>query len=401
MRMNKTVHKLRPSDYWRIGEHESWFAEMAAQGLHLKKMGIHFAKFDKGEPKKMRYRIDVSIKKKITPEQIKMYAESGWDYVTRYSFFHVFSSPEELNAPELHTDPAEQSYTLKELDKKLALNASIVVASMILIIGMLSAIWFLDGTPTFVMVESGAIQQSILAIFLGYSAYNSLQASSSIRALRRSLIEGKPIDHHAPWKKHYRLHSKIAFLFTVAVGLSAIIPFIQLVKMDTKTLPQANLDLPIVRLADVEENPALVRREPSYVSDNVDWGNRYTFDWSPLAPVQYETDEEGVVPGKMWEDGSGEYSPTIHTQVYQLNIPALADNLISDLIERYRYEDSREDFVETEHPDLDLLVVHEEKEKKEVFAFKGKAVMYVRYYGYADINSVIENLVEKINLVSK
>lgn len=398
--MNKTVHKLRPSDYWRIGEHESWFQDMAAKGLHLKKMGIHFAKFVKGEQKKMRYRIDVSIKKKITPEQIQMYAESGWDYVTSYNSFHVFSSPENRNAPELHTDPAEQSYTLKELDRKLALNAVIVVVSAILIIGMNSAIWFLDGTPTLVMVEGGAGQQLILAIFFGYTAYNSLQASISIRALRRKLIEGKPINHHAPWKKHYRLHSTIAFLFTVVVGLIAIIPFVQLVKMDTKTLSEANLDLPIVRLADVEDNLALVRGEPSYVNDNVDWGNRYSYDWSPLVPVQYETDEQGVVPGKMWEDGSGEYSPAIHTQVYQLRIPSMADNLISDLIERYRYEDSREDFVETEHSDLDLLIIHEKKEIKEVFASKGKAVMHVRYYGYANINSVIENMVEKITLIS-
>jgi hypothetical protein len=399
--MSNTVHKLRPSDYWRIGEHESWFSEMAAKGLHLKKMGMHFAKFDKGEPKKMRYRIDVSIRKTITQEQIKMYAESGWDYVTGYSFFQVFSSPEEINAPELHTDPAEQSFTLKELDKKLALNATITAVAMILIIGMLSAIWFLDGTPTFIMVDGGVVQQSFLAIFIGYSAYNSLQASISIRALRKKLIEGKPIDHHASWKKHYQLHSIVAFLFTVAVGLSAIIPFVQLVKMDTKTLPEADLDLPIVRLADVEENSALVREEASYLSDNVDWANRYSYDWSPLAPVQYETDEQGVVPGKVWEDGSGVYSPAIHTQVYQLTIPALADNLIADLIERYRYEASKEDFAETEHPELDLLIVHEEKEVKEVFASKGKAVMYVRYYGYADINSVTENLVEKISLISE
>jgi hypothetical protein len=401
MSLSRTVYKLRPSDYWKIGEHESWFADMADQGLHLKKMGIHFAKFVKGESKKMRYRVDVSIKKKVTPEQIQMYAECGWDYVTSYQCFHVFSSPEELNAPELHTDPAEQSYTLKELDKKLALNASIVVVGMILIIGMLSSIWFLDGTPTLVMVEGGTLQQSFLAIFIVYSAYNSLQASISIRALRRNLIEGKSIDHHASWEQHYRLHSAIAFLFTAAVGLSAIIPFVQLVKMDTKTLPEANLDLPIVRLADVEENQALIRGEPSYMSDNVDWGNRYSYDWSPLAPVQYETDEQGVVPGRMWEDESGEYTPAIHTQVYQLNTPALADNLISDLIERYRYENSREEFVETEHPDLDQLIVHEEKEMKEVFAFKGKAVMHVRYYGYADIHSVIINVVEKIRMISE
>ena len=135
--------------------------------------------------------------------------------------------------------------------------------------------------------------------------------------------------------------------------------------------------------------------------DNVDWDNRYTYDWSPLAPVQYESDENGVVPGKMWEDGSGEYSPSIHTRVYQLSVPAVADNLIADLIKRYRYEYSADKFVETKHADLDLLIVHEEDDFKEVFASKGKAVIYVRYYGYADINSVIENIVEKIDFISE
>lgn len=397
--MNKTVYKLRPSDYWRIGEHESWFADMAAKGFHLKKMGLQFVQFVKGEPKEMRYRIDVSINTKITPEQIQMYAESGWDYVTSNKYFHVYSSPVERNAPELHTDPAEQSYTLKELDKKLALNAGFVAIALILMISMLFAIWFLDETPTFILVQGMAIQQTILAIFIGYTAYTSLQAAISIRALRKNLIEGKPIDHHAPWKKHHRTNSIIAFLFTVVVGLSAILPFMQLVKSDTKTLPEANLDLPIVRLAEVEQNPAMVRGESTYMSDNVDWENRYTYEWSPLAPVQYETDENGVVPGKMWKDGSSEYSPSIHTRAYQLSIPSMADNLISDLIKRYNYEYSDEDFVKTKHPTFDLLIVHEEEAMKEVFASKGKAVIHVRYYGYANINTVIENIENKIKLI--
>ncbi|MBP1932016.1 DUF2812 domain-containing protein [Ammoniphilus resinae] len=399
--MNKKVRKLRPSDYWRIGEHESWFQDMAAKGLHLKKMGMYFAHFVKGKPQKMRYRIDVSLKKKMTPEQIEMYADSGWDYVTGYQRFHVFSSPVELEVPELHTDPAEQSFTLKELDKKLVFNAGMVAVAIILMIGMLSAIWFLDGTPTFVLVEGMAIQQTIITIFIGYLAYISLQAAISIRALRKDLTAGKPIDHHAPWKRHYQLNSMIALVFTIVVGSSAILPFAQLVKGETKTLPESSLDLPIVRLADIEQNLALVRGESSYMRDGVDWDNRYTYNWSPLAPIQYESDENGVVPGKMWGDGSGEYSPSIYTRVYQLSIPAMADNLIADLIKRYRYEYSDDDFVESKHSDLDLLIVHDEDDFKEVFASKGKAVIYVRYYGYADINSVIENILDKIKLITE
>ncbi|WP_079508861.1 DUF2812 domain-containing protein [Mesobacillus jeotgali] len=394
--MSKTVYKLRPRDFWRIGEHESWFADMAAQGLHLKKVGIHFAKFVKGEPQSMRYRIDVSNKKKIPAEQVEIYAENGWDYVTSYTYFHVFSSPVEMNAPELHTDPAEQSYTLKELDGKLARNAVLVIISMIMIIGMLSSIWFLDGTPTLMMIEGSAIQQTITAVFLGYTAYHSLQAALSIRQLRKNLVEGNSIDHHAPWKKHHRIHTAVAYLFTVVVGMSAIIPLTQLVKMDTKTLPEGRLNVPIVRLNDVEKNPDLVRPEPSYMSDDVDWGNRYTFNWSPLAPVQYVSDETGMVPGKLWGDGSGEYSPAIRTHYYELLIPAMADELVSDLIKRYSYETSQDEYIEKKHPDLDRLIVHVEKDKNEVFAAKGGTVMYVSYHGDSNITSLVENVAKKI-----
>lgn len=396
MRMNKTVRKLRPSDYWRIGEHESWFQDMAAKGLHLKKIGIHFAHFVKGEPKQMRYRIDVSMKKKILREQIDIYAESGWDYVTGYGNFHVYSSPEERNASEIHTDPAEQSYTLKELDKKLAFNAGMVVVAVLLMVGMLASIWFLDGTSTYILVDGSAVTQTILSLIIGYLAFNSLQAALSIRALRKDLVAGKPIDHHAPWKKRHRVNSVIAFLVTIVAGLSAIVPFIQIVKMDTKTLPEVSTDLPIVRLADIEQNPALVRGESEFI-DDVDWANRYSINWSLVAPVQYESDENGVVPGEMWKDGSGEYSPSITTEFYQLSISGLADNLISDLIKWYNYENnSMETYVEKKNPNFDSLIVHEEEELKEVFASKGKKVIYVRYHGYADIGSVIENIVDKL-----
>lgn len=398
--MSPIVYKLLPGEYWRIREHESWCSDMAAKGLHLKKMGLFFVHFVKSEPKKMKYRIDISINKKITSEKVQMGAERGWDYVTSYHYFHVFSSPVENNTPDLYSDPAEQSNRLKELDNKLTMNAIIVTIALILMIIMLSSIWFLDGTPTFVMVEGNALQQTILTIFIGYFAYTSLKAAISIHKLRKVLIEGKPSDHHASWKKPGWLKSILPIFFTVVIGLSGILPFVQLAKSDTRTLPEASPDLPIVRLADVEQNPALVRGEVTYMSDNVDWGNRYSFDWSLLAPVQYETDENGVVPGKMWEDGSGEYSPSIQTSVYQLSVSAMADNLISDLIKR-RYEISGEDFVEAKHSEFDRLIVHEEDDSKIVFASIGKAVIHVHYYGYADLNSVIENIVEKMELISE
>ena len=393
----KTVYKLSPSDYWRIGELESWLSDMAAEGLFLKKLGRQFVKFEKADPKNMRYRVVVSINKEIPTEQVDMYGDKGWDFVTSYGSFHVFSSAAELNAPELYTDPLEQSYSLKELDKQLVFNAAVIVFGLLLMIGMLASSWFLDGTPTLIMVEGIMVHQTLLAIYISYIAYASLQAALSVRSLRKKLAEGIPIDHHAPWKKRHTFHTAITFLFTVMIGLSAIIPFVHLMKMDTKTLPEIDVNLPIVRLADVESDPKLERAEDTYIDNDVDWGNRYSYDWSLLAPVQYKSDETGLVRGKTWEDGSGEYSPAIHTQYYQLRFPVMAEHLISDLIKRYSFETSQGDFEEKKHPDLDLLIVHEGNDMKEVFASKGNEVMYVYYFGYADVNTVIENVVEKLH----
>ena len=38
-----------------------------------------------------------------------------------------------------------------------------------------------------------------------------------------------------------------------------------------------------------------------------------------------------------------------------------------------------------------LLIVYEVDDFKEVFASEGKVVMHVRYFGYADINTIIES----------
>jgi len=397
--MNKMKRKRRPSDYWRIGEHESWFADMAAKGLHIEKMGLHFAHFIKDKPLKTRYRIDVSFNKNSIPEQKQMYAENGWDYVTSYGDFNVFSSPVERNSPELHTDPAEQSYTLKELDKRFARSAMLVVALVILMIGMISAVWFFNKTPIIALVDGSMVQQAILIIVELYVAYTSLQAAISIRILRKTLSEGGAIDHNAPWKRRQWITMIVGIIFIILAILGSILPFVQIFMMETKTLPLTNTNLPIVRLADIEQNPNLVRESSSHIQDNVDWANRYSYNWGLLAPVQYKSDENGIVPNKMWEDGSGKYSPGIHTRVYKLRFPSMAKDLISDLIKRYSLEHRGGDFVEAKHADFDILIVHEVDGFKEIFASKGKAVMYVRYYGNADLDLVIKNTAQKMVLI--
>ena len=275
--MSKFKRMLRPTDFWHIGEHESWFSDMAQKGLHLKSVGIQFFKFTKGEPKNIKYRIDLSQGNKITNEQKAIYSQSGWEYVTTYGAFNVFASPVELNAPELHTDPAEQAYTLDDLCKKTTKTAIFITAMVAVMIVMIVSIWLLSSAPYLALIEGTIMQQALLIFVELFVVYTSVQPAMSLRKLRKSLSEGKPIDHSAPWKKSYKAKRVIAGLYILLALFGAILPIMQLTLRETKNLPSENTDLPIVRLADIEQNDEL----------EIDRDNQYTYDWSLMAPIQY------------------------------------------------------------------------------------------------------------------
>jgi uncharacterized membrane protein len=396
--MSKTVLKLRPNDYWKIGEHESWFTDMAAKGLHIKKTGLIFAKFEKGESMDIRYRIDV-VKDSLTDEQKSLYKEYGWEFVMTYGKFNVFSSPKELGAEELHTDASEQSYTLKDLDKQLHQNVVTMSIIMILFLGMMLSVFFFNSAPFLSMVKGQFLQQCILVVVELYVFYTTIQASRSIRALKKSLFDGTEIDHHANWRKGGFTNKMIGGIFMVAAFFTIVLPMMTIMKSENYTLPEGKSSLPIVRLADIENNADYLRKS-GYIQDEVDWGNRLSYDWSPFATIQYEADEHGIVTNTMWKDSSGGYSPSISTQYYKLAFKGMADGLINDLQERFLYENDKEIQI-ISHPDFDKLYIVENDETKQIFASIGKNVLYIRYHGYADIDRIITLASEKLSVESK
>ncbi|ATP40574.1 hypothetical protein CSE16_11215 [Solibacillus sp. R5-41] len=396
--MTKIVRKVRPTDYWRIGEHESWFADMSAKGLHLYKMGTHFAHFKKGVPKRMEYRIEVTQTKEMSYEQSNMYEENGWGYVESYQFFHVFSSLAENHAPELHTDPMEQSYTLDQLNKRLILNFIQISLVFLFIICTLAAMWFLDGTPILQLVEGQLTQLITSSLTFLYIVYYSTRAMIAIQVLRRNLIEGKAINHHAPWEKRLRRNTVFSILFATIILISATLPIVQIWKWETFTLPENGSNLPLVRLADIEQKPLLVG-DDNYI-DGINLADQYTSNWSVFAPVQYEFYESGVIKGGKWLGERGPYSPGVFTEVYQLTLKILAEPLISDLIKWHSLENKTDLFVEKQHSNFDRLIIYENKGLKQLIASKGKVVMYVRYSGNAGIDVLIENAAQKIRLLA-
>lgn len=400
--MSNTVKKLVLEDMHRIGRNESWFADMAKEGLHLKKFGRVFAEFEKGEPRHMKYRIDI-LENAPEPEQLLVYQDSGWDFVASTGNFYIFSSPESRNAKEIHTDPIEQSYTLEYLQQKMKKSVIAVAACMLLFFGMMYFVIFHDATPVLSLVKGHRIQQIILVILESYVFYIVLRSYFAIRALKQSLSQGVPLNHSENWKQSRRYHVVVTIVIYVIALLTIVQPIMLIATQKAYTLPEHPVSsIPAVRLAEIEQTPGLIR-ESGRIRDDVDFLNSVEYQRTLLAPLQYEINEHGIVPDELWDDGSGEYGPSVRTYYYQLTSDWFADGLIKDLIRRYNYR-FYEDTSSTEYTEqvqdsyFDRLYVFEKHDEinKQIYASVGNIVIFVNYYGNADSDHIIDKTREML-----
>lgn len=72
-------HGIHPNNY-AIGETEKYYSDMSEKGWELVKCGITLSRFQKTEPKKMRYRVEVVNLKSLEDghlpeEQIAVYED--------------------------------------------------------------------------------------------------------------------------------------------------------------------------------------------------------------------------------------------------------------------------------------------------------------------------------------
>ena len=397
--LSKIVRKWRPVDYWQIGENESWFQDMAREGLHLKSMGYTMAKFEREEPKKTRYRIDIYQGEYANKEQKKFYTENGWDFVTNYGEFNIYSSPEDVNSPELHSDPLEQAHTLKTLEDKMNGLLFLNVIGPVSILAFLFFILFNESTPALAILDYFTMQTIGFLIIGSRGFYQFTKSYLDIRNLRRNLLNGKTIDHNAPWENSNRKSKINSRILTGLALFSIIFPLVSVLKSETKTLPETTANLPIVRLSDIEQNPNLIR-EISYIDEEVDYGNFYSYDWNILAPIQYRSNESGIVPNVIKDDGKP-YDPYIVSNTYKLVFNNMSKGVFKGLIKKAKNCSSSENFTQIKNDKFEDLVIYQHERFTEVFAYKGKGVIRVRYFGQADVENIIQAIENKIELIGQ
>lgn len=382
--MTKLVRKLRVNDYWNIIGHESWYTHMAERGLFLKKKGVFYTYFEQRPSEKMKYRIEVS-KKALDDAQIDFYESAGWDYVTHYNYFHVFSSPNKRGAPEIHTDPANQATTLKDLTHILSVNWIMSLLGAIFSICVMWAIFFLDDVPVRQLVRGNAVNQLLPFFLMVFLTLQTMQASFSIYKLKKDLQSGIPLQHDVPWSKNtWKQYIGLIAYVTLAL-VTIVFPLTQIFSTDYGITSQGDSRFPAVNLAAIEQH-SLANNGTEFVYEDESYFNTA---WSPFTAKQYKIEQAGATT---IQSDSG-IIPSLQTEFYDLRFEFLALPLASNLMKWYGRFDSH---IPSNVADgrFDKLYTRQDYPTFEIAAVKGKKVVYVRYEGDARLSAVV-NEVEK------
>lgn len=118
--MSKFVKRVIPFESCDIPAIQNWLEDMAEKGLFFKECGVFFARFEKAEPRNMRYRLDFCdvVACDIPEEKKELYERSGWNVVGDFKNDCVVICTDDTDAPEIYTDCELLAKPLKSIISK-------------------------------------------------------------------------------------------------------------------------------------------------------------------------------------------------------------------------------------------------------------------------------------------
>lgn len=131
--MSKFVKRVIPFESCDIPAIQNWLEDMAEKGLFFKECGVFFAKFEKGEPKAMRYRLDFCdvVACDIPEEKKELYERSGWNVVGDFKNDCVVICTDDPDAPEIYTDCELLIKPLKRIISKYRIYLAALCAMLL------------------------------------------------------------------------------------------------------------------------------------------------------------------------------------------------------------------------------------------------------------------------------
>lgn len=246
------VRKWMLDDLCDLDRNESWFSDMAEQGLFVDHFGIRSIWFKRGTPRKTRYRMDV-LSRKLTEDELALYDSCGWHFAAlaeethwRPVYYYIFQTDENAGVPELHTDPMEQAESLKKLRRAMRWELWFGLAETAVLIWW--TVWE-KGQPgaRFDRMVNGAPAGTYGLLVFFMTFLKLLGSWRNVRRLHRRLAAGEPLDHRADYRGAHRRYAVIACLGLAPLVWLLAMTAAPLVQNHARPLPEA-ADFPVVRL---------------------------------------------------------------------------------------------------------------------------------------------------------
>lgn len=292
----KYAHRLPPCPDYDIEGVESWLTDLAKEGLLLDKdtQFFGFFSFIRTTPRMVTYRLEPAVKSqsfwdgdpgKPKDEAQSLYAEMGWEYITRYGDFFIYRSYDP-NARELHTDPEIQADALNMLRKRQrsALIFDILIIVLYCAIGVMRF-------PMGLIVAMGLVQTLCFYIFMLLMLLRPAVSVWKLQKLRRKIMSGQSIHEKSDWRssalKHRILRHVPDILFTLVIGSMLLNAFVE--ESQEIKLADFSGDPPFVTIADLNPDGAYEMEGLTYANRMRRWENWPfvdNWDWYEYGSIQ-------------------------------------------------------------------------------------------------------------------
>ncbi len=389
---NTFVRRLVPVDFLDLDGLELWLEEMAAKGLHFQGFGALFAHFQRGAPAQVRYHAEPTPDKRrdVIPGQAADCGELGWRYVGKIGWLAIFRTIAP-DAPDFHTDPVTQSYTLERMTRTMTRYTWLLLAFMIPLTAFL--IWArLDSSFGLVLdlVRYGSLYTSFVFLLDLVLTVHIVREVWGLCRLRRRLRAGIPRQRPARWR-HTGLVRQGYTLLLCVLALAQIggacAYFLGPTRWSTE-LSSLDRPAPVLSLAELEGEG--YAPEPFWYPgyEGPDRDNYVSYEWKLLARI-YEVDQAGVVDGDRLR---------LDMEWYSLTLPFLAAPLLDDLMDYHLYDlpyrPERYAIEELTVSGFDRLVVVDNVSYggQQLFAQVGRRVVYLDYSGPLDLRDHLEDV---------
>ncbi len=357
----KRRYAIHPGDY-AIGENEKFYSDMAAKGWRLVKRGVHFSRFERSEPEKMLYRIELASPNMfeetgLPEDKLAVFEDCGWEFVTNCGLVNIFRARDGSGAPEFYMEPEQQAKTLKGLRRGYLVgivSSLLIIAFYVLIaasVGGYSSWGSVLDSAIISFVEYTALM-AFCTFFMIWGAYATIYGAVRTGLLYRRLKRGQPLDH-SPQKRRLT-HKSLNVVCGVLCSLMLVMLLLQFALGEKEPLPEIS-DGPYVTL---EELGHTGRRDDPM-------GNEAQVVYSNSILAEHWDVNEYI---------KGEENVWIYEDIYRLRIPEMANRFARAIMADATFSES-EDFREITVPGADWACYT----RLETVAVRGEYVIYITY----------------------